>query len=194
MEQIRKSCIPLRLKNVKNPKGSGTIIYPSPISPSSDSSESPELSATIPSGDARSAAKSIFMTANGYHGDSQYRRTPTAITVKEAITVINVRPDRRMQLQIFLGEISERLARHNLSIDLISSSQQMVSLAVSLDGPDISSTMTEALSELTEVGLVRVTKHMAIVSVVGHKMRNMVGIAGEFVKIFFAVGHKVNYD
>lgn len=117
------------------------------------------------------------MTANGYHGETQYRRTPTAITAKEAITILNVRSNGRTKPHAFLGEISERIGRQNLTIDLISSSQQMVSLAVS-GGSSISS-IDETVNELSEVGIVSVERHMCIVSVVGHKMRNIVGVAGE---------------
>jgi aspartate kinase len=117
------------------------------------------------------------MAANGYHGETQYRRTPTAITAKEAITVLNVRSNGRTKPHAFLGEISERIGRHNLTIDLISSSQQMVSLAVS-GGTSITS-IDEVVNELDEVGVVTAERHMSIVSVVGHKMRNIVGVAGE---------------
>lgn len=179
IEQINRRNIPLRLKNVKNPKGSGTIIYPSTKSPTSGSltatgSNTLILAASDPSS---SLSRSMFMTANGYHGDTQYRRTPTAITAKEAVTVINVQSNGRSKPHAFLGEISERLGRHNLTIDLISSSQHMVSLAVPV-GSSITS-IDEAVNELSEVGIVTVERHMCIVSVVGHKMRNIVGVAGE---------------
>jgi aspartate kinase len=185
IEQISRSNITLRLKNVKNPEGSGTIIYPSApssnASPNSSRSGSPSDSLVL-SGTtaAEDSSRSVFMKANGYHGESQYRRTPTAVTAKDAITVINVRSNGTTKPHAFLGEISQRLGHHGLIIDLISSSQQMVSLAVSTDNScDFNSSLDEAVSELNEIGIVSVTRHMSIVSVVGHKMRNMVGVAGE---------------
>jgi aspartate kinase len=124
------------------------------------------------------------MKANGYHGDSQYRRTPTAVTAKDSITVINVRSNGRTKPHSFLGQISERLGRYNLTIDLISSSQQMVSVAVSGQKTREGADIVEVAEELGEIGIVSVARHMTIVSVVGHKMRNMVGVAGKSFNLF----------
>jgi aspartate kinase len=186
IEQINQSHIALRLKNVKNPKGSGTIIYPSApsssTSPTSSRSGSPRDSPGLPATtNVEDKSRSVFMKANGYHGETQYRRTPTAVTAKDSITVLNVRSNGSTKPHAFLGEISQRLGHHGLVIDLISSSQQMVSLAVSADNSsDYHSSIDEAVSELNEIGVVSVARHMSIVSVVGHKMRNMVGVAGKF--------------
>lgn len=182
IEQISNASISLRLKNVKNPLGAGTIIYPSSSSPGASpapSSQHLPLSAAELTLHGRESAnaKSVFMASNGYYGSTQYRRSPTAVTIKEAITVFNIRSNGRAKPQMFLAQIAERLARHDLTIDLISSSQQMISLAASSsnDGTGID----EAAVELEEIGVVSLARHMSIVSVVGHKMRNMVGVAGE---------------
>lgn len=82
IEQIDGAGIPLRLKNVMNPQGAGTIIHPSQST--SFSRELPATTETSPVHvDNTSFAKSkiTFMTANGYYGPSQYRRKPTAVTV-----------------------------------------------------------------------------------------------------------------
>jgi aspartate kinase len=195
IEQISRSHITLRLKNVKNPDGSGTIIYPSApssnASPSSSRSDSPSDLLVLPGAPAaEDSSRSVFMKANGYHGETQYRRTPTAVTAKDAITVINVCSNGTTKPHAFLGEISQRIGHHGLVIDLISSSQQMVSLAVSTDNSnDFNSSLDEAVSELNEIGIVSVSRHMSIVSVVGHKMRNMVGVAGESLIITCQVIH-----
>ena len=68
------------------------------------------------------------------------------------------------------------MQEHDVDIDLISSSQQMLSLAVVSTNPHGIKEATKALSEL---GIVAAMPHMSIVSVVGHKMRNMVGVAAE---------------
>ncbi|KAF2788399.1 aspartate kinase [Melanomma pulvis-pyrius CBS 109.77] len=175
IEQIDTAAIPLRLKNVMNPHGSGTIIYPSKSSPRSSGSSSP----TSRSSEAESTndtAKSNFMTANGYYGESQHRRTPTAVTVKEGITVLNVKSNGTSRPQTFLARVGEILERNDITIDLISSSQQMLSLAVCSTNPD---NLKEATKALSHLGTATSVPHMSIVSVVGHKMRNMVGIAGE---------------
>jgi aspartate kinase len=116
------------------------------------------------------------MTANGYYGESQSRRTPTAITVKEGITVLNVKSNGTSRPQTFLARVGEILQEHDVDIDLISSSQQMLSLAVVSTK---SHGIKEATKALSQLGIVAAVPHMAIVSVVGHKMRNMVGVAAE---------------
>ncbi|ORY15439.1 aspartate kinase [Clohesyomyces aquaticus] len=153
IEQIDTAGIPLRLKNVKDPLGAGTIIYPSSRRTSNRSS--PE----------RSSLDTAF-----------YRRTPTAVTVKEKITVFNVRSHGTMRPQAFLARVGAIMETHDITIDLISSSQQMLSLAVCSAE---SHSFGNAAAELASLGTVNAVKDMCIVSVVGHKMRNMVGVAGE---------------
>ncbi|KAF2734892.1 aspartate kinase [Polyplosphaeria fusca] len=185
IEQIDTAAIPLRLKNVKNPSGNGTIIYPSKPSPAS-SGDSPSLGA-LTSTYTSALSKKTFMTANGYYGETQYRRKPTAVTVKEDITVLNVKSNGTSRPHMFLARVGEVLERHDINIDLISSSQQMLSLAVCSTKGD---RIHDVTAELCEFGVVTAVKNMAIVSVVGHKMRNMTGIAGE---IFHALASaKIN--
>lgn len=120
------------------------------------------------------------MATNGYYGSDQQRRTPTAVTSKDAITVINVQSNGRASPQAFLGHVAERLVGHDLMINLISSSKQSISFALSTGAADVDGRNIErAAAELEELGTVTIARHMSIVSVVGHKMRNMVGIAGE---------------
>jgi aspartate kinase len=158
-----------------NPHGSGTIIYPSTSASSSPGSISPSLDSSI-ADLTEINKKSAFMTANGYYGDTNYRRTPTAVTVKDGITVLNIKSNGTSRPQTFLARVGDILERHDITIDLISSSQQMLSLAVC---PSKGDKLKEATVELEDLGTVTVARHMSIVSVVGHKMRNMVGISGE---------------
>ncbi|KAF2002490.1 aspartate kinase [Amniculicola lignicola CBS 123094] len=176
IDQINTAAIPLRLKNVMNPKGSGTIIYPSSSSLSSSGRNSPTPIQPLPNTNLKGLAKASFMAANGYYGDSQYRRSPTAVTVKEGITVLNVRSNGTSRPHTFLARVGEALEQHDMTIDLISSSQQMLSLAVC---PGKNHDLEKAVEELSELGIVTAVRHMSIVSVVGHKMRNMVGISAE---------------
>ena len=119
------------------------------------------------------------MTANGYHGEHQQRRVPTALTTKDSISVINIQSDGRSGSHNFLGQTAVILGRYNISIDLISSSTNSLSLAVSTTNATPQEALQEAVSELQDLGRVTVMRHLSIVSVVGHKMRNMVGVAGE---------------
>jgi aspartate kinase len=186
MEQVNTAGIVLRLKNVMNPTGSGTVIYPS--TPSS----SQFLQDVLENGGSELVTsflqpKASFMTVNGYYGSANKRRTPTALTFKDGMTVLNVVSNGRLRPQHFLAKVSEVIERHGIAIDLISSSQQMLSLAVcSKNYGNVRNTV----SQLENFGTVATLRNMAIVSVIGHKMRNMVGVSSE---IFAALASaKVN--
>lgn len=129
MDQIRKANISLRLKNVKNPEGTGTIIYPSHTNgnsfPNSEESDT-FIKAYVPN-----ASITSFMSANGYYGESQSRRTPTAITSKDSIVLINVQSNRRRKSHGFLAHMFQTLNEMNAVADLITSSEQSVSFAIS---------------------------------------------------------------
>ncbi|OTB06043.1 hypothetical protein M426DRAFT_319408 [Hypoxylon sp. CI-4A] len=178
MDQIRDASIPLRLKNVFKPLGQGTIIYPStcsptPISPISisldDSEGSPKAITPLPS----------FMLKNGYHGSDQERRKPTAVTVKDDILLINVVCNRNTKSQGFLTQVFDRLERNKIPVDLVATSERHVSLAV--QSPADPSALLRLKEELERFGQVGISPNMSIVTVVGHKMRNMVGVSNEIL-------------
>ncbi|KAG9236834.1 aspartate kinase [Amylocarpus encephaloides] len=172
MEQIRTANIPLRIKNVKNPDGNGTIVYPS----QSGGTTTPE-SNSDPERSVSDLSISTFMRANGYYGVSQNRRTPTALTTKDSIVLINIQSNRQKKSHGFLAQVFHKLDVMKAVADLITSSEQLVSLAISsFDEPEKT---TRLIAELEKCGKVEVFSDMAIVSVIGHKMRNMVGIAGQ---------------
>jgi aspartate kinase len=175
MEQIRRADIPLRIKNVKNPDGNGTIIYPSPSNPISRNQSTMSLPLTPSNG------VSSFMSANGYYGISQSRRTPTAITTKDSVVLINIQSNRQRKCPEFLAQVFHVLNQNDTVTDLITSSEQSVSLAIS--SLDTGEKIVNLVSELEKCGNVEIFRGMAIVSIIGHKMRNMVGIAGEMSTI-----------
>ncbi|KAI0114957.1 aspartate kinase [Daldinia grandis] len=178
MDQIREAGIPLRLKNVFKPSGNGTIIYPSmdssvPTSPASASSDGSENSSRI------TTPLSSFMLENGYHGAQQERRKPTAVTVKDDILLINVVCNRNTKSQGFLTQVFDRLERNKIPVDLVATSERHVSLAV--QSPGDPTALLRLREELERFGQVAITSHMSIVTVVGHKMRNMVGVSNEIL-------------
>lgn len=176
MSLLDKEDISLRLRNVKKPDGSGTIIY---SSRSTDPSPTGSPS-SISSSDKNDTHRAVFMASNGYHGHEQSKRVPTAITAKDSITLVNITSNGRLPPQAFLGQIISILGKRQLSLDLTSSSHQSLSLAVSSSAfTDLSSAVQEVLPDLEEFGTATVLPKMSIVSVVGHKMKNMVGVAAE---------------
>lgn len=174
IEQINGAEVPLRLKNVVNPADGGTVTYPSkrPSAPSSGSS-SPSKPLTPA---ASAMAKASFMTASGYYRREQCRRSPTVVTVKEDIVVLNVQPHGTTSPQQFLSGVSSILEQHLITVDWTTCSQQMLSLAV--DALKVSA-LSGAIASLKSLGVISLLKQMSIVSIVGHKMCNMVGIAAE---------------
>ncbi|KAK5113760.1 hypothetical protein LTR85_010777 [Meristemomyces frigidus] len=188
VEHLREAGIPLRLKNVKKSAGTGTIVFPSSESPPLLPATPPDSAAGF-SEDAISSPpvemktpNAVFMAMNGYHGSNQSRRTPTAVTSKDGISIIVIRATSAANPHIFLAQISEALSHRGMEVDLISSSMQSLSLAVSSKSSAAAIGLFErdlAASQLGQLGVATLRKHMSIVSVVGHRMRNMVGTAAE---------------
>lgn len=174
MEQVIRARVPIRIKNVVNPCGEGTVIFPD------------------------SAA----------HKDrlAQARRPkrPTAVTIKRDILVLNVHSNRRTLSHGFFANIFSILDRWRLSVDLISTSEVHVSMALhsesaSLCGGDnadalelVDHDLQGAIWELREYGKVDIIPCLAILSLVGKQMKHMTGIAG---KMFSTLGeHNINIE
>lgn len=185
MEQLCKSGIVLRLKNVLSPSGSGTVIYPE---------TDPQVKETVqehPTGVS-------FMLSNGYYGKSQSRRRPTAITSKEGLTLINVACNRITRSQSFLTSVFSQLERNGIVPDLVTTSERHVSLAMQAPSDFVvGNRIVRDLQKLGSVSIcplstlcsrsiiahrrkqVTILKNMNIVSVIGQRMRNMVGTASK---------------
>ncbi|KAL0933964.1 aspartate kinase [Colletotrichum truncatum] len=186
MDQIRCANIPLRLKNVFNPSGPGTIIYPSrtpspPLTPPTPKEEEVDVKMSLPTID--------FMLGNGYHGENKERRRPTAVTVKDSILLVNVVCNRNTKSQGFLSGVFDRLEEAGIKTDLVTTSERNVSLA--FQHSEEGSCQHQRLQvELEKFGKVVITENMSIVTIVGHKMRNMVGISAEIMAALAAA--KIN--
>lgn len=186
MKQVEQARIPIRIKNVMNPRGSGTIIQPEAV-------ESP--SSALPSDPLkifRKRSSSLLL-------EDQRPRRPTAITIKHNILVINIHSNKRSFTEIF-----STLEKWGLQVDLISTSEVHLSMAlhfslplVTQGGDDeekeiVHDQLRGAVSELQQYGAVDLMDDMAIVSLVGRQMKHMVGIAG---KMFLTLGdNNVNIE
>lgn len=187
MEQVIRAKIPIRIKNVMNPKNRGTIIYP-------DSAA--ELERTTPGHDPR-----LFRTRSP--SLMQTPKRPTAVTIKHKILVINVHSNKRSLSHGFFAGIFSVLDKWRLSIDLISTSEVHVSLALHSEMPllngngrdeyqVIDDDLKGALSDLGKYGTVDIIPEMAILSLVGKQMKNMIGVAG---RMFTTLGeNNVNIE
>ena len=103
MEQAIRRKIPIRIKNVENASGGGTVIHPD---------ADPEPASSL----------------------AERKRLPTAVTIKEHIIVLNINSNRKSVSHGFLAGIFGTLDRFGVVVDLISTSEVHVSMAIE-DGP-----------------------------------------------------------
>ncbi|EIN09072.1 aspartate kinase [Punctularia strigosozonata HHB-11173 SS5] len=195
MEQVIRRKIPIRIKNVENPKGGGTVIHPDPEADAHHLLD--EMGARVTSGLAEPLGTPTLhdlavVEENGIGGSAylegylngtsrgsvhQHKKLPTAVTIKERIVVLNVNSNRKSVSHGFLAGIFGTLDRFGVVVDLISTSEVHVSMAIEEAGMDKKG-LEKLVRELRRSGSVSVHRDMAILSLVGKQMRNMVGIAG----------------
>lgn len=152
MEQVIRASIPIRIKNVENPKGQGTIIFP-------------DLAAS--NGSATPPPAPEVLAQNGYHLDLT-RKHPTAVTVKDNVCVLNIHSNRKNVSHGFLAKIFTILDKYNIIVDLISTSEVHVSMA--LGAEIVESTLESARSELEKLGRVSRKTRLLLSRVFGAKM------------------------
>ena len=181
MEQVIRARIPIRIKNVMNPRGNGTIIFPDSFSDSA-----PGLP-TKSTGLFRTRSSSLLSAL-------QRPKRPTAVTIKHNVIVLNVHSNKRTRAHGFLMNIFSILDRWHLSVDLISSSEVHVSMALHSESALLSGggedeyriqnkDLDGAIGELSALGAIDIVPDMAIVSLVGKQLKNMIGISGRFFSV-----------
>ena len=174
MEQVIRARIPIRIKNVTNPRGSGTVIAPDP----------------------EHCSKLFRNRSSSILDERQRQKRPTAVTIKHNILVLNVHSNKRTLSHGFFAKIFSTLDKWRLSVDLISTSEVHVSMAlhsesavVSGGGEDekriLDKDLQGAIEELRQFGTVDPIDGMAILSLVGKEMKHMIGVAG---KMFSTLG------
>lgn len=160
MEQVIRAAIPIRMKNVEAPEGTGTVIYPDDANATSDVEPLPSpTTATHP----------------------QLGKLPTAVTIKDRILVLNVRSNRKTISHGFFAKIFTVLDRHGIVVDLIATSEVHVSMA--MHGVFRKGLLDRVIGDLKALGEVSYKQDMAILSLVGKQMHNMVGIAGRMFTV-----------
>lgn len=140
MEQVIRSSIPIRIKNVENPSGAGTVIFPDP--PTSGSDDDTDLDEDAP-------------YSNGYSSliIDPSRRGPTAVTIKDNILMLSIRSNRKTISHGFFARIFGTLDRYGIIVDLISTSEVYVSMAI--NGSIRKHVLDRITLELKAVGEVR---------------------------------------
>lgn len=134
MEQVIRAAIPIRIKNVENPNGGGTVIYPQSDTPAAfEGSDSGRVFPVVPV-------------------KSWPQHLPTAVTIKDSIVIINIHSNRKTISHGFLARIFGALDRFGVIVDLISTSEVHVSMAI----PELSRREVDrVVKELKKIGSVR---------------------------------------
>ncbi|CBQ70264.1 probable HOM3-L-aspartate 4-P-transferase [Sporisorium reilianum SRZ2] len=189
MEQAIKKAIPIRIKNVENPGGQGTVIFPD-VPEGHDSAEDKLVDGHVDQPQpplTPSASKSNFSAwgtsaiteaARPVMGE---RKLPTAVTIKDNVLVLNVHSNRKTVSHGFFAKIFGTLDKYGVVVDLISTSEVHVSMAMAAGLRP--RTLEKVKLDLQKVGTVSVLRDMAILSLVGKHMRNMVGVAGRMFTV-----------
>lgn len=184
MEQVIRARIPIRIKNVINPRNKGTVIFP-------DATDDLSSGTLTPTQGTR-----LFRTRSSARlprkAQPQRPKRPTAVTIKHNIVILNVHSNKRMGSHGFMKNIFAILDRWHLTVDLISTSEVHVSMALHSESGMLSGSSDEteidirdsdllgAVNELQKFGSIDLVNNMAIVSLVGKQLKNMVGISGRF--------------
>lgn len=109
-------------------------------------------------------------------------KRPTAVTLKEGVIVLNVISNRKSVSHGFFEKLFSILDAHGIVVDLISTSQVQISMAISSN--DMTACPLErAIRELSLYGDVDVSRDLAILSLVGKDMKRSVGVASKMFNI-----------
>jgi aspartate kinase len=95
-----------------------------------------------------------------------------AIAVKKRITIVDVAAPRRLLVHGFLRAIFEAFDRHQVSVDVVSTSEVSVSLTV-----DSNESIPALAGDLAKLADVKYEGRKAIVCLVGENLREIPGIA-----------------
>jgi len=161
MEQVIRVNIPIRIKNTFKPEGFGTVITPDAYEIANNNEETGKFT----------------------------RRNGTAVTIKDDVTILNIHSNRKSLSHGFMSNVFSILSRYGISVDLISTSEVHISMALAnVQVKDLE----RAVKELKKYGDVQITSNMSILSLVGKQMKNLVGTAGRMFTTLAA--HNVNLE
>lgn len=153
--------IPIRIKNVENPLGQGTVIFPD-----ADDRSGTSTPINVPHKNPLEGSKLI--------------KTPTAVTIKDNIHILIVESNRKSVSHGFFVEVFGILHKHKLTVDLLATSEVHVSMAIHAEGK--LDALKEVEKALKLVGDVIRKKDMTILSLVGKQMKNMIGVSGRMFR------------
>eukprot|EP00051_Salpingoeca_urceolata_P010583 m.129754 g.129754 ORF g.129754 m.129754 type:complete len:501 (+) comp16768_c0_seq1:294-1796(+) len=100
-----------------------------------------------------------------------------AIAAKKHVRVLNLQSNRQLVSTTYFAKVFELVARHNLKIDVMSSSEVNLSFTVHESVPD--DAVNAFISEVSNLAICTLLTDRAIISVVGEGMRNYIGLASK---------------
>ena len=111
-----------------------------------------------------------------------------AIALRRSQTLVTVTSMDMLHAPGFLATVFTILAKHNLSVDLVTTSE--ISIALTIDSTDNDSSgrallSDELLSELNQVCQVTIEENLALIALVGNKIDSSSGVG---TKLFGALG------
>lgn len=109
-----------------------------------------------------------------------------AVTLRKDQTLLNLHSLQMLHTQGFLAETFATLAKHKISVDLITTSEVNVSLTLDKTGSDSSGQglLTEVLlADLSEHCRVKVEDQLALVAIIGNKIASTAGICARVFNV-----------
>ncbi|KNE54603.1 aspartate kinase [Allomyces macrogynus ATCC 38327] len=201
---VVRAKIPIRIKNVLRPFAAGTIIVPDKDEDDKeqdvDEDEWSDDGYASGNSSPRVSAALAPLEVPSRAAFAKPPRCPTAVTVKDNITVINVRSNRKCRSHGFLSRVLALVDKYDMAVDLITTSEVHVSLAVPVDPSHPTVTvgahrvpkpLARFVGGLVHLGTVQVQPQQAILSLVGREMRNTVGVSAKLFGVLAMHGINV---
>ncbi len=117
--------------------------------------------------------------------DCQHEPPYRAITRRKEQVMVTVKTPKMMHAQGFLQQVFTIIAQHNLSVDLVTTSEIAVSFTLDNPANSVAEKLNrETLAELSELCEVLVEDEYDLVTVVGNNMHSAAGVSS---KIFAAM-------
>ena len=104
-----------------------------------------------------------------------------AIAFKRGLTIINIASDRMLMAHGFLARLFAVFNRHETSVDMVATSEVSVSMTL-----DDTRHLAAIVRDLAELGDVTVQKEMALICLVGERLRET---PGQAARIFSSIDH-----
>lgn len=164
---VVRARIPIRIKNVENPTGAGTVIFPD-------------------AQDRSGSATPLNVPHVNPMEVARVGKMPTAVTIKQNINILVVESDRKSVSHGFFAKVFATLDKWKLTVDLISTSEVHVSMAIHAEVKLAALRGVE--EDLRKIGDVSRKRDLAILSLVGKQMKNLIGISGKMFSTLAQAG------